>query len=78
MSVAYQYYVITLIVYFAVNAMACWALNLQFGVGGVMNFAFIIFQAIGAYIAGVMTMGKPLGGRTGRTSLVGTRHGRCR
>jgi branched-chain amino acid transport system permease protein len=58
MSVAYQYYVITIVVYSAVNVMAAWSLNLQFGVGGVMNFAFIIFQAIGAYIAGVMSLGK--------------------
>ncbi len=58
MSVAYQYYVATLIVYFAINAMTCWSLNLQFGVAGVMNFAFIIFQAVGAYIAAVMTIGK--------------------
>ncbi|HXH97664.1 MAG TPA: branched-chain amino acid ABC transporter ATP-binding protein/permease [Gaiellaceae bacterium] len=58
MSVAYQYYVITIVVYSAVNVMAAWSLNLQFGVGGVMNFAFIIFQAIGAYIAGVMALGQ--------------------
>ena len=63
MSIAYQYYFITLIVYFAINAMTCWSLNLQFGVGGVMNFAFIIFQAIGAYIAAVTAMGKPISGQ---------------
>ncbi len=57
MSTAYQYYVITLLVYFGVNTIACWALNLQYGVGGVLNFAFIMFQAIGAYIAGVVTLG---------------------
>jgi branched-chain amino acid transport system permease protein len=62
MSVAYQYYVVTLIVYFAVNAMTCWSLNLQFGTAGIMNFAFIIFQAIGAYVAAVMTIGKPYPG----------------
>ena len=57
MSVAYQYYLITLLVYFGVNTIACWALNLQYGVGGVLNFAFIMFQAVGAYIAGVLTLG---------------------
>ena len=57
MSVAYQYYVITLLVYFGVNTIACWALNLQYGVGGVLNFAFIMFQAVGAYMAGVLTLG---------------------
>jgi branched-chain amino acid transport system permease protein len=61
-SIGWQYYLITLIVYLAVNLMACWSLNLQFGVGGVMNFAFIIFQAIGAYVAAVMALGKPIPG----------------
>jgi branched-chain amino acid transport system permease protein len=56
-STAYQYYAITLLVYFGVNTIACWALNLQYGVGGVLNFAFIMFQAIGAYMAGVLTLG---------------------
>ena len=45
MSIAIQYLRITLLVYLGVNAIACWALNLQFGVGGVMNFAFILFQS---------------------------------
>jgi branched-chain amino acid transport system permease protein len=61
MSVAYQYYLITLLVYFGVNTIACWALNLQYGVGGVLNFAFIMFQAVGAYIAGVLTLGPSTG-----------------
>lgn len=60
MSTAYQYYIITLLVYFGVNTIACWALNLQYGVGGVLNFAFIMFQATGAYLAGVLTLG-PVG-----------------
>jgi branched-chain amino acid transport system permease protein len=57
MSTAYQYYAITLLVYFGVNTIACWALNLQYGVSGVLNFAFIMFQAVGAYMAGVLTLG---------------------
>lgn len=61
MSTAYQYYVITLLVYFGVNTIACWALNLQYGVGGVLNFAFIMFQAIGAYMGGVLTLGPTTG-----------------
>lgn len=63
MSTAWQYYVITLLVYFGTNAIACWALNLQYGVAGIMNFAFIIFQAAGAYTAAVLTLGpaSPLG-----------------
>jgi branched-chain amino acid transport system permease protein len=61
MSVAYQYYLITLLVYFGVNTIACWALNLQYGIGGVLNFAFIMFQAVGAYMAGVLTLGPSTG-----------------
>jgi branched-chain amino acid transport system permease protein len=63
MSVAWQYYAITLLIYFGTNAIACWALNLQYGVAGIMNFAFIIFQAAGAYTAAVLTLGpaSPLG-----------------
>ncbi len=61
MSTAYQYYLITLLVFFGSNTIACWALNLQYGVGGVMNFAFIMFQAMGAYIAGVLTLGPSTG-----------------
>src|SRR5579863_3763276 len=58
MSIALQSYLITLLVYLGVNAIACWALNLQFGLGGVMNFAFILFQSIGAYITAVLTLPK--------------------
>jgi ABC-type branched-subunit amino acid transport system ATPase component/ABC-type branched-subunit amino acid transport system permease subunit len=49
-------YVATLLVYLGVNAIACWGLNLQFGVSGVMNFAFILFQAMGAYLTAVLTL----------------------
>jgi branched-chain amino acid transport system permease protein len=61
MSTAYQYYFLTLLVYFGVNTIACWALNLQYGVSGVLNFAFILFQAAGAYITGVLTLGPSSG-----------------
>lgn len=37
--------------------MAVWGLNLQFGVAGISNFAYIIFQAAGAYTAAVLTLG---------------------
>src|SRR6267154_5312995 len=61
MSPAYQYYLLTLLVFFGVNTIACWSLNLQYGVGGVMNFAFIMFQSVGAYIGGVLTLGPSTG-----------------
>jgi branched-chain amino acid transport system permease protein len=50
------YYVLTLIVYGAVDVISCLGLSLQFGVGGVTNFGFIIFQAAGAYTAGVLAL----------------------
>ncbi|HLH81769.1 MAG TPA: ATP-binding cassette domain-containing protein [Trebonia sp.] len=56
MSPAIQSYIATLLVYLGVNAIACWGLNLQFGVGGVMNFAFVLFQAMGAYMTAVLTL----------------------
>jgi branched-chain amino acid transport system permease protein len=59
MSAAWQYYFITLLVYTGVNVIAIWALNLQYGLGGILNFAFVVFQAIGAYTAGIMTLGPP-------------------
>ena len=57
MSSAYQYYMFTLLVYFGVNTIAAWALNLQYGISGVLNFAFIMFQSMGAYTAAVVTLG---------------------
>jgi branched-chain amino acid transport system permease protein len=56
-STAYQFYVSTLLVFWGVNTIAVWALNLQFGVAGVVNFAFIVFQSVGAYTAAVLTLG---------------------
>jgi branched-chain amino acid transport system permease protein len=51
-----NYYVTTLLVYAGVDIIACIALNLQFGVSGLVNFGFIIFQAAGAYAAAVFSM----------------------
>ena len=57
MSVAWQFYMSTVLIYLGVDVIACWGLNLQFGVAGLVNFAFIIFQAAGAYTAAVLTLG---------------------
>ena len=53
---AYLFYLATIIVYGAVDAMACLALNAEFGFAGISNFGFIIFQAVGAYTAAVLSM----------------------
>jgi branched-chain amino acid transport system permease protein len=50
------FYVINLLVYAAVDAMACLGLNQQFGVAGVTNFGFIIFQAAGGYAAAILAL----------------------
>ena len=51
-----MYYLITLVVYAAVDVMACLGLSLQFGIGGVTNLGFIIFQAAGAYTAAILSL----------------------
>jgi len=56
MPSAYAFYLATVLVYGAVDAMACLALNFEFGFAGVSNFGFIIFQSIGAYAAAVLSM----------------------
>ncbi|HET8990331.1 MAG TPA: ATP-binding cassette domain-containing protein [Acidimicrobiales bacterium] len=54
---AILFYLATIIVYGAVDAMACLALNVEFGFAGLSNFGFIIFQAVGAYVAATLSMG---------------------
>lgn len=49
-------YLTTLLVYAAVDIIACIALNMQFGVSGLVNFGFILFQAAGAYTAAVLSL----------------------
>jgi len=56
-----SFYVTTLLVYVGIDVMACWGLNLQFGLTGINNFAFIIFQAAGAYTAAVLSLGPQSG-----------------
>jgi branched-chain amino acid transport system permease protein len=50
------YYITTLLVYAGVDAIACLGLSQQFGIAGVTNFGFIIFQAAGAYTAAVLSL----------------------
>ena len=51
-----SFYIINLLLYAAVDAMACLGLSQQFGVGGVTNFGFIIFQAAGGYAAAILAL----------------------
>lgn len=59
MTTAQQYYVTLLLVYLGVDIIAALGLNLQFGVTGILNFAFIIFQSAGAYAYALCTLGPP-------------------
>ena len=53
---SYGFYIAIVLIYAAVDAMACLGLNLEFGVAGISNFGFIIFQSVGAYTAAVLSM----------------------
>ena len=55
---AVSFYLATIIVYGAIDAMICLALNVEYGFAGLSNFGFIIFQSVGAYVAAVLSMPK--------------------
>lgn len=57
MSDAYQFYISTLLIYLFIDIMGVLGLNLQFGVAGIINFAYIVFVAVGAYTAAVVSLG---------------------
>jgi branched-chain amino acid transport system permease protein len=56
-----SFYLSTLLVYFFIDALLAWALNLQYGWAGIPNFALIVFQAVGAYAAAVVSLGPDSG-----------------
>jgi len=61
------FYVSTLLVYATINAMQALGFNLQFGYGGVINLAFIVSVAVGAYgtlVAGIPSAPHQLGVET--------------
>jgi branched-chain amino acid transport system permease protein len=64
------FYVINLLIYAGVDAMACLGLSQQFGVAGVTNFGFIIFQAAGGYTAAILAL-PPKSANGGFQSYIG-------
>lgn len=58
---ATTYYIVTILVYFGVDVIACWGLNLQYGIAGIYNLGYIVFQSLGAYVYGVLTLGPESG-----------------
>ncbi|HEX8992738.1 MAG TPA: branched-chain amino acid ABC transporter permease [Anaerolineales bacterium] len=51
------FYLANLAVYFLIYCFLTMGLNISFGMTGILDFAFITFMAIGAYIAGVTALG---------------------
>jgi ABC-type branched-subunit amino acid transport system permease subunit len=56
-STGLQLYLATIVVYFAVYAIGAMGLSIQYSYAGVLNFAFVVLQAAGAYTAAVLTLG---------------------
>lgn len=50
-----------LLVYLGTDLLAAWGLNLEFGVSGVANLAYIVVIAAGAYTYAVLTLGPDTG-----------------
>lgn len=51
-----EFYVVSLAVFAAINAITVIGLNLQFGTAGLLNLAYIVLLAIGAYATGVAAL----------------------
>lgn len=49
-------YLLTILVFFFINNILVWGLNIQFGFSGILNFAYIAFVAIGAYVAATFAL----------------------
>ncbi len=54
---AWEYYLVVMLVYLGTDLLAVWGLNLEFGVAGVANLAYIVVVAAGAYTYAVLTLG---------------------
>lgn len=52
-------YLASLLPLAAIYGILVLGLNLQFGLTGILNFTYITFVAIGAYVSGVLTLGAP-------------------
>lgn len=51
------YYVESLVVYFFANSIFLFGLNIQFGLAGIVNLAFIVFFSLGAYLDAIFSIG---------------------
>jgi ABC-type branched-subunit amino acid transport system permease subunit len=51
-----SYYIYTLFFFFFVYFILAMGLNIQFGETGILNFAYIGFVAVGAYVTGATSL----------------------
>jgi branched-chain amino acid transport system permease protein len=68
--VAWEYYLVVMLVYLGTDLLAVWGLNLEFGVAGIANLAYIVVVAAGAYAYAVVTLG-PSSGNGGFQTYIG-------
>jgi branched-chain amino acid transport system permease protein len=62
-----------MLVYLGTDLLAAWGLNLEFGVAGVVNFAYIVLVAAGAYFYAVLTLGSPASAGGFQSYIIGLR-----
>ncbi len=62
-----------LLVYLGTDLLAAWGLNLEFGVAGVVNFAYIVLVAAGAYFYAAFTLGPPAASGGFQEYIIGAR-----
>ncbi|MDE3112995.1 MAG: branched-chain amino acid ABC transporter permease [Chloroflexota bacterium] len=55
------FYIITILIYTALNGILVLGLNMQFGITGIFNFAYILLVAVGAYGTGIAALGPATG-----------------
>ena len=70
---AYLPYLVTSFVYLCIDVLACWAMNLSYGLTGIYNIGLVVFQAIGAYAAAVVSIG-PSSANGGFQQYIGGYH----
>ncbi len=62
-----------MLVYLGTDLLAAWGLNLEFGVAGVANFAYIVLVAAGAYFYAALTLGSPASLGSFQQYIIGAR-----
>ncbi|MFZ1994982.1 MAG: branched-chain amino acid ABC transporter permease [Solirubrobacteraceae bacterium] len=67
-----QAFVSISLIYLGIYGLSAWSLNLQYGYAGIINFGWIVFQAIGAYVAAVTALG-PSSSGSFQTYILGAR-----